>query len=83
MRRLIALPVIASPLLLASSALAQAGDNGEGWAGETDDKVVTFFSLGVILFFVAFVVLTSIVQHKLEKRREEKREAAMRHRIGW
>ena len=65
------------------AAPALAGDNGEGLAGETNDKVVTFFSLGVLLFFTLFVTLLSIAHARLEKRKEEKKAASMRQRIGW
>ncbi len=69
--------------VLATAVPALAGDNGEGLAGETDDKVVTFFSLGVILFFVVVVVLGTIVQQRLERRKEEQKAARVRQRIGW
>jgi TRAP-type C4-dicarboxylate transport system permease small subunit len=74
-------------LVLAGTAMAQneqepAGDNGEGLAGETTDKVVTFFSLGVAIFFVLVVTLGSIAQILLE-RRKERRKAAHFQRYGW
>lgn len=74
-------------LALAASAMAQedsepAGDNGEGLAGETTDKVVTFFSLGVVVFFVLVVTLGTIAQILLE-RRKERRKAAHFQRYGW
>ncbi len=74
-------------LALAAVAVAQehpeaARDNGEGWAGETTDKLVTFFSLGVLLFFVLVVTLGSIVQTLLD-RRKERRKAAHFQRYGW
>ncbi len=78
--------LLSSVLLLAmtaTTAFAQAAehDNGEGLLGETTDRMVTFFSLGVVVFFAAFVVLMSLIQHKLEKRHHEDRGA--RQRIGW
>jgi hypothetical protein len=71
--------------LLAGEAFAKqepARDNGEGLAGETTDKVVTFFSLGVLLFFVAVVTLGTVIQMLLE-RRKERRKAAHFQRYGW
>jgi nitrogen fixation/metabolism regulation signal transduction histidine kinase len=70
-------------LSLVLAAPAMAHDNGEGLAGETDDKVITFFSLGVVIFFVVIVVVGSILQNALEKRKEERKTAALRQRIGW
>ena len=59
-----------------------ASDNGEGLVGETDDRIVTFFSLGVVVFFVAVVTLGTIAQILLE-RRKERRKAAHFQRYGW
>jgi hypothetical protein len=69
--------------LLVLAAPAMAGNNGEGLAGETDDKVVTFFSMGLIVFFVLVVVLGTVAQSALERRKEERKAAALRQRTGW
>jgi hypothetical protein len=71
--------------MLAGTALAKeepARDNGEGLAGETTDKVVTFFSLGVAVFFVLVVTLGTLIQMLLE-RRKERRKAGHFQRAGW
>jgi uncharacterized membrane protein YphA (DoxX/SURF4 family) len=65
----------------ASSAFAQT--DGEGLLGETDDKMVTFISLGVMLFFVFVVTVGTIIQSALDRRKEEKLQARMRQRTGW
>jgi uncharacterized membrane protein YphA (DoxX/SURF4 family) len=67
--------------IAATSAFAQT--DGEGLLGETDDKMVTFFSLGVMLFFVAVVVVGTMIQSALDRRKEEKLAARMRQRTGW
>jgi hypothetical protein len=59
-----------SALLAAPLALA---DNGVGLAGPTTDKTVTFFCFGVIAFFAALVIILSIVQGRLEARKERRR----------
>ncbi len=74
-------------LVLAATAMAQnesepAGDNGEGLAGETTDKLVTFFSLGVVIFFVLVVTIGTLLQIVLD-RRKERRKAAHFQRYGW
>ena len=74
-------------LVLAATAMAQneqepAGDNGEGLAGETTDKVVTFFSLGVAIFFVLVVTIGTLAQMALE-RRKERRKTSHFQRYGW
>ena len=74
------LALVLTPLLAVS---AVARDNAEGLAGETNDKVVTFFSLGVLIFFALVVILGSAIQSKLDRRKEEKKAAALRQRTGW
>jgi nitrogen fixation/metabolism regulation signal transduction histidine kinase len=69
--------------LLLTAAPAFGADNGEGLVGETDDKIITFFSLGVILFFTLVIVLGSAIQGRLEKRKDERKATELRKRIGW
>ncbi|HEX6754202.1 MAG TPA: hypothetical protein VF093_11535 [Solirubrobacterales bacterium] len=59
-----------SLLLVAPVALAE---NGVGLAGPTTDKTVTFFCFGVIAFFAILVIVLSVVQGRLEKRKELRR----------
>ena len=68
-------------LLLAAPAIAH--DNGEGLVGETDDRIITFFSLGVVIFFTLVVCLGSFLQSRLEKRKEARKAAELQQRIGW
>ena len=81
-------PALVTWLLVAGPAHAARGaggtnrDNGEGWAGETTDKTVTFFSLGVLIFFALVVTLGTIIQILLE-RRKERNKAAHLQRYGW
>ena len=72
----------ATVLSLALSAPAMAAA-GEGWAGETNDKVVTFFCLGVLLFFVLVVSVGTLIQSTLDKRKYARQAAAKRQRVGW
>ena len=58
-------------------------DNGEGLVGETDDRIITFFSLGVVVFFFLVVCLGSFIQGRLEKRKDARKAAELRQRIGW
>jgi hypothetical protein len=60
-----------------------ASDNGEGLVGETDDRIITFFSLGVVAFFAIAVILLSALQAWLDRRKEERKAAELRKRVGW
>jgi hypothetical protein len=52
---------------------AMAAD-GVGLWGRTDDKVVTFFAFGVMIFFTLLVIVLSLWQGRLEGRKERMRE---------
>ncbi|HEY3553314.1 MAG TPA: hypothetical protein VGK66_06450 [Solirubrobacterales bacterium] len=57
-------------MVLAPAAMAE---EGVGLAGPTTDKTVTFFCFGVIAFFAALVIVLSLIQGRLEKRKEQRR----------
>jgi tellurite resistance protein TehA-like permease len=54
---------------LLAAPVAMAAD-GVGLYGRTDDKVVTFFAFGVIAFFAILVIVLSMIQIRLENRKE-------------
>ena len=66
-----------------AAATAFAGQDGEGLAGETNDKTVTLFSLGVVVFFILVVTIGTVIQSALERRKEQAKAARMRQRTGW
>jgi hypothetical protein len=76
MRRLSLLATATVTLLLASAAPALADMSGQGWYGETTDKVVTNFGFILIAFFPLFVFVASLIYWRTEKRKEEKMHAA-------
>jgi hypothetical protein len=65
--------------LLALAPAALAAD-GVGLYGRTDDKVVTYFAFGVMIFFAVFVTVASIVQGRLDSRKDRAREELERLR---
>ena len=71
-RRITAVLVAAftAALLLAPSALAA---DGVGLYGRTDDKVVTYFAFGLMVFFTAIVIVFSLIQGRLDSRKERAR----------
>jgi hypothetical protein len=70
------LSIWALMLVIAPAALA---DEGVGLAGPTTDKTVTFFCFGVIAFFAALPIVLSLIQGKLEKRKEQRRSDLARY----
>ena len=74
--RLPATVVLTLTTLLVLAAPALAHDGGEGLYGETNDRVVTNAGFILIIFFPLFVFFASIVQWKLEKRKDARKAAA-------
>jgi hypothetical protein len=81
MRVLAPLFVLGTWLVVASPAFA--GDNGEGLVGETDDRIITFFCLGLVVGFAVLVTLLSALQGRLERRKDERKAVELRKRVGW
>ena len=75
MRRFFVLAVqtAVSFALLAPVALA-VEDHGQGLYGETDDKVVTNAGFILIVFFPVFVLLMSLLQGALDRRKERRKK---------
>ena len=89
MRRLL-YSVFASCLLaLALAPAALANNDGRGFYGATNDKVITNAALILILFFPLFVLTMSLIQRRLDKRKEARKAAHNAHlgdgrwRGGW
>jgi ABC-type nickel/cobalt efflux system permease component RcnA len=76
MRRLSLLTAATVTVLLTTAAPALADMSGQGWYGETTDKVVTNFGFILIAFFPLFVFVASLIYWRTEKRKEAKMDAA-------
>jgi hypothetical protein len=75
MRRLTKTLMLTIALLALSAPAAFAQASGEGTYGETDDKVVTGAAFIVLAFFPLFVLLVSLLQWRLEKRKDARKSA--------
>jgi len=71
-KRTAAALISAWALILVFAPMALAAE-GEGLAGKTTDKTVTFFCFGVIAFFAALVIVLSLIQGRLERRKEQRK----------
>lgn len=72
MKRTVAALLSIWALMLAFAPMALANE-GVGLAGPVTDKTVTFFCFGVIAFFAALVIILSLIQGRLEKRKEQRK----------
>jgi hypothetical protein len=70
---------LASIALLAIAPAALAAD-GVGLGGRTTDKSVTFFCFGVIALFILLPIVLSLIQARLEGRKERMRDQLERVR---
>jgi hypothetical protein len=74
-RALVTLSTAALTFALVAPA-AFGHDGGEGTWGETNDRVVTNAGFILIAFFPTFILVMSLIQWGLEKRKEAKKAAA-------
>ena len=70
--------LIAVTTLLVVAAPVLAHDNGEGWWGETDDRVITNAGFILIIFFPLFIFIVSLIQWRLEVRKDRRKAEAKR-----
>jgi hypothetical protein len=77
--RIAALAVAVFATLAAGAPAAIAADGFGTW-GPTDDKVVTYWGFGCIIFFAVLVTVLSLIQGRLESRKERRRQEIERLR---
>jgi hypothetical protein len=75
--------------LLLSAPAALGHDGGQGWWGETNDKVITNAGFIIIAAFPVLVTVLSLLQWRLDKRKERRKAAEKARRAradlrgGW
>ena len=77
--RLIVL-VLAALAVLGVAAPAALAADGVGLWGPTDDKVVTYWGFGCMIFFSVLVTVLSLIQIRREGRKERLRQEIERLR---
>ena len=87
--------IVTALLIVATAALAFAAPafatahSGEGWFGETNDVNITNAMFIGIIFFPVVIIVLSLIQWRLEKRKHARMDAAKRRaanadwRGGW
>jgi hypothetical protein len=68
-RLLVGMLAVVGPLIIAPAAMAA---DGVGVYGRTTDKSVTYFAFGLIAFFAILVTVLSLIQIRLENRKERR-----------
>ena len=79
LRRTAATVVLVGTAILAQAPAASAAD-GEGFVGRTTDFQITMWGFGVIALFMILPIVLSLVQHRLDTRKERAREQLERVR---
>lgn len=62
-------------LLALVAPVAMAQSSGQGAIGEAPDKTVTNAGFILIAFFPLFIFMMSLLQHRLEKRKDARKAA--------
>lgn len=70
---LAAITVLCVTLLALFAAPAAMAADGLGLMGKVTDKDITFFCFGVIAFFPLLITVLSLIQGRLEARKEQRR----------
>jgi preprotein translocase subunit SecG len=76
MRRLVTTFTTSIAVFALAAPAAMAQNSGEGLYGETNDKVVTYAGFILIVAFPLVILLLSLLQGKLEKRKKARMKAA-------
>ena len=88
-RRVLTTLLLSATTLLVLAQTALAEDHGEGWFGETNDVNITNAMFLTIIFFPTVIVVFSLIQWRLDKRKHARMDAAKRRaanvdwRGGW
>jgi heme/copper-type cytochrome/quinol oxidase subunit 2 len=88
-RIILALLTVATIVLAFAAPALATSHSGEGWYGETNDVVITNVMFMAIIFFPAVIVVFSVIQWRLDKRKHARMDAAKRRaanadwRGGW
>ncbi len=84
MRRFVAtLAVLATSLLLPASAALAAEDHGQGTLGSVSDKTVTYAGFIIIAAFPLVILLLSLLQGGLDRRKDRRKKAMKKLSADW
>ena len=75
-RFMISLTLFVGALLTFAPGALARDDGGQGWYGETNDKNITSTMFIVIAFFPTLILVLSLLQWRLDKRKHAKMDSA-------
>ncbi|MFZ0043951.1 MAG: hypothetical protein WAK93_21760 [Solirubrobacteraceae bacterium] len=75
-RFLFVLMSVATVLLTLAPIAMAHDDGGEGWYGETTDPAITSTMFIVIAFFPTIILIFTLIQWRLDKRKHARMDAA-------
>ena len=87
--RALRIALLTAALLAASAQTALAHDGGEGLWGETNDKVITNAGFILIAAIPTLILVLSLIQWRLDRRKDQRLAAARARRArtdmrgGW
>jgi len=67
------LSVLVTTLVALVAAPAALAADGIGTAGRVDDRYITFFCFAIIAFFAVLVTVLSLIQGRLEAKKDQRR----------
>jgi len=84
-RLMLSLTVVIGALLAFAPAAFARADGGQGWWGETTDKQITNVMFITIGLFPALILVLSLIQWRLDKRKHARLDAAKARRssVDW
>ncbi|MFZ0087959.1 MAG: hypothetical protein WAL63_00540 [Solirubrobacteraceae bacterium] len=81
-RFITALTVFAATLLAFAPAALAKGSAGQGWWGESSDPQITNTMFIVIAFFPTLILVLSLIQWRLDKRKHAREDAAKAREVN-
>ena len=76
--RRVATCLAASVVALLALAPGAFAADGFGLYGPTTDKVIVYFAFGIMILVATVVIVASLIQMRLDKRKEQRKEALER-----
>jgi hypothetical protein len=81
-RIMIALATVATAMLVVAPSAPARDDAGQGWYGQQTDPAITHTMFIVIAFFPVFILVASVIQARLDKRKHAREDAVRAREVN-